>query len=673
MLRVLTLGGLTLEAGDRPGPGPRARLQGLGLLARLAAAGERGVSREKLIGAFWPEKDERAALHSLSQALHRLRAQLGIEGIVLGTRILRLDPTHCSSDVADLKAAHRARSFRAVADLYAGPFLDGIYFSDSVSLEQWIEEERRGLVTLYAEALRALASEAAAVAHHEDAARWWRCLLAQDPLDGRVATEFVHALAAAGDEAGALREARHHQTFVRAELRSEPDARLRTFIERHSARNGERHGAAHDVTSAKAPARRDVGASACDELSARARQCLYRFSREGFDEGIRYAERAVQLCPSQAEAHATLGSLCILLSQGDREGDPRSRGVGHFRRAADLKPALSEARLWLAFAAQLDHRFDDAEALALEGIALDPDGLFANTVLGWVRLTCGLTSGRWDKCVASVASFERALVIHPRDPHVAHALAAIRTLAGEHAVALALLDRAIETERWASVEMQTSGALTLSGLAALHAGQVELARERLTAAATVYSNAEQLYAPYVNALTMCGLGDLERMGGRYGDAASWYMRATAMLDSNPALIGSGHLAVRVHTRLAGVFRRLRMRFEEERHAGEARELTLARAHYSFNWCWGVSEAELHYDWAVYHAECTDGEATRASLNRAMDYGWREISLLDVEPAFAASRESDEMRATVDDARQRPGLSDRDSNPDRRMQDDVVSA
>ena len=63
MLRILTLGGLSIEAPtDRP-HGVQTRLQGLGLLARLAVAGERGLSREKLIGCFWPEKEERQALH----------------------------------------------------------------------------------------------------------------------------------------------------------------------------------------------------------------------------------------------------------------------------------------------------------------------------------------------------------------------------------------------------------------------------------------------------------------------------------------------------------------------------------------------------------------------------------------------------------------------------------
>ena len=108
MLRILTLGGLTVESSERPTQVPQARLQGLGLLARLAVAGERGVSRDKLVGCFWPEKDERSALHSLSQALHRLRADLGSDGILVGTRILRLDPKEVSSDVGDLEEATRA-------------------------------------------------------------------------------------------------------------------------------------------------------------------------------------------------------------------------------------------------------------------------------------------------------------------------------------------------------------------------------------------------------------------------------------------------------------------------------------------------------------------------------------------------------------------------------------
>lgn len=235
MLRVLTLGGLAIECPERPLATTHARLQGLGLLARLATAGERGVSRQKLVGCFWPDKPEQAALHSLSQALHRLRAELGIGELVVGTRILRLDPAQVTSDVADLDEAHRANDLDRVAALYAGPFLDGIYFHDAPELERWIESERRRLSVIHATALRELARKAAAAGDHECASRWWQRVLAEDPLDGGVASELVHSLAAAGDEARALREARTHELLVRNELGIEPDGCIRSFLDRHAS------------------------------------------------------------------------------------------------------------------------------------------------------------------------------------------------------------------------------------------------------------------------------------------------------------------------------------------------------------------------------------------------------------------------------------------------------
>ena len=75
VIRLLTFGGLAI---DRHGPlvGAHIRVQELGLLARLAVAGERGLSRDRLVSCFWPDKDQQHALHSLSQILHRIRKEL---------------------------------------------------------------------------------------------------------------------------------------------------------------------------------------------------------------------------------------------------------------------------------------------------------------------------------------------------------------------------------------------------------------------------------------------------------------------------------------------------------------------------------------------------------------------------------------------------------------------
>jgi tetratricopeptide (TPR) repeat protein len=257
--------------------------------------------------------------------------------------------------------------------------------------------------------------------------------------------------------------------------------------------------------------------------------------------------------------------------------------------------------------------------------------------------------------VASIPSLKRALQISPRDAYVPLGLGAVYTAAGEYDEASRILADAIASEEWTANEMRAVGALTLQGIARLHAGDVALARGHLEAGAKRYAQAPQIYAPYVNALTLCALGDIDRIEGRYGDAASRYARARELLEPVEAMIGCGHLMVRVETRLAGVFHRLRMRAEEERHANSAGTLTATRSRFSFNWCWGISEAELHYDWSVYHAECGNTDAMISSLRRAIDFGWRETGLLNVEPAFASRLTDQRLQRLADEARLRPGL------------------
>src|SRR6476620_10315342 len=49
----------------------------LALLAVLAAAGERGRSRDQLLLLFWPDATQTRARHSLDQLLYALRSSLG--------------------------------------------------------------------------------------------------------------------------------------------------------------------------------------------------------------------------------------------------------------------------------------------------------------------------------------------------------------------------------------------------------------------------------------------------------------------------------------------------------------------------------------------------------------------------------------------------------------------
>jgi DNA-binding SARP family transcriptional activator/Tfp pilus assembly protein PilF len=653
VLRILTLGGLTVESSERPTHVPQARLQGLGLLARLAVAGERGVSRDKLVGCFWPEKDERSALHSLSQALHRLRSDLGSDGIFVGTRILRLDPNEVSSDVGDIEEASRAGDSARIAELYTGPFLDGIFFHGAPEFERWIEEERQRLAARYTAALRKLATAASTAGDHVAAAHWWQKLLASEPLDSHVALQLVHSLAATNNISGALREARLHRTLVRAELQRESDPRIREFIERHDGHLGDALRDGRPTPHGEAAA--DLHSLTADQLCARGRQAFISFTQTGFTDGMRYVERAIKLEPQNAQAHMTLGWLYILLSQAIREGSTREQAVIHCQRAAELNPNLVDVPLALGWIADLEERFEEAECLARRAIALEPAYPFAHYVLGWIHLNHGLRTGRWEKCVESVQAFDTALRLNSRDQHSMMSLATMYSTAGQYEAAEKLLDQAVDLELAPAGEIRMIAALTLRGLLHLHRGEKQKAREDLVRASREYASAAQIFAPYVLAMTHCGLGDLERFVASYDEAVAHYARGRALLDRLPALIGAGYLAVRLETRLAGAFRRLYMRPEEERHVQNATRLTANRDGFCFNWCWGVSEAELHYDWAVYHANSANLHATLASLRKAFDYGWRDISRIDVEPAFAFCRRDASMAALAEEVRRAPPL------------------
>src|SRR5574338_549196 len=109
MLYLRTFGGLTLD------PEPVARALGAGhrarhaLLAVLAAAGERGISRDRLFALFWPESNAARARGSLKQTLYTLRGELGERELTQGVDVLRLNSEVIGSDIADFDAAIRAR------------------------------------------------------------------------------------------------------------------------------------------------------------------------------------------------------------------------------------------------------------------------------------------------------------------------------------------------------------------------------------------------------------------------------------------------------------------------------------------------------------------------------------------------------------------------------------
>ncbi len=227
MLRLITFGGLGLQS-TAAEPAPRVRQLRLAVLACIAAAGEGGISRERLATVLWPESDEGRARQSLRQALYELRHELGADVVVSATA-LSLDPRAISSDVGDFRAALAANDRARAVALVRGPFLDGFYLSGAAEFERWVEEERARLQAATVQALLALAGAAQEAGDRDAAVEWWRRLTVMDPVSGRFALGFLKALAARGDRADALAFARGHESIVRRELEADPDPGVRAL------------------------------------------------------------------------------------------------------------------------------------------------------------------------------------------------------------------------------------------------------------------------------------------------------------------------------------------------------------------------------------------------------------------------------------------------------------
>lgn len=222
MLRLLTFGGLVLET-DSGVPVGRLRRPWLAMLAVIAAAGERGVPRERLIALFWPDSDEERARHSARQVLYGLRQELGGDVIRSTGTTLSLDPAAITSDIGDFRAALARGDREQAVGFSRGPFLEAFYLTGSAAFERWMEEERGRLTTATTTALLALATDAVRTNNRDASVEWWRKLTVLDPLNGRFAVGFLKALAARGDRAEALAFARQHELVMRRELEAEPD------------------------------------------------------------------------------------------------------------------------------------------------------------------------------------------------------------------------------------------------------------------------------------------------------------------------------------------------------------------------------------------------------------------------------------------------------------------
>ena len=218
MFYLKLFGSPNLESDAAAVPGGAMQRHRLALLALLALAPARRLSRDKLIAYLWPDRDAEAGRNLLKVSTYVLRSALGERALLSEGDDLRLNPESLEIDVALFDVALERRDYPRAVELYKGPFLDGFFLPEATEFDSWSERERLRLAGGYRAALEALAQAAEDEKDFHGAVEHWRALAAHDPYDSAVAARLMSALVTVGNRAGALQHASVHERLLQAEF-----------------------------------------------------------------------------------------------------------------------------------------------------------------------------------------------------------------------------------------------------------------------------------------------------------------------------------------------------------------------------------------------------------------------------------------------------------------------
>jgi DNA-binding SARP family transcriptional activator len=225
-------GGIALAGETGPLTGPVVQRHRLALLALLAAARPRAISRDKLMAGLWSERESEPARRLLNQAVHAVRQALGAEAILSSGEELQLNTDLVRCDLVVFEEALAGGELGRAVALYTGPFIDGFFLDDAPEFERWVDRERDRLAAAYAKAVEGLAEAAERAGDTGAAVEWWKTRAGQDLYDSRVALRLMQALEGIGNRAGALQLAVTHHQLLRDELGIEPPPEVRALVER---------------------------------------------------------------------------------------------------------------------------------------------------------------------------------------------------------------------------------------------------------------------------------------------------------------------------------------------------------------------------------------------------------------------------------------------------------
>jgi len=223
-------------------PLPVTRRKSRALLYYLAAhtagmTGSRtGLSRDHLLGFFWPDLERSQGQQTLRTTLHGLRKALG-GALVIEEDTLSLSP-ETWVDVREFaalaqeqkgrgRAGANAEQLTAALDLYRGEFLAGFSLPEPASFDDWAATEREHYRRLAVRGLTTLSQLQEAAGEYGEAVDTLERALAFDPLQEDLQRAAMRLNYWAGDRAAAIRRYDTFRKLLDEEMGVPPMAETR--------------------------------------------------------------------------------------------------------------------------------------------------------------------------------------------------------------------------------------------------------------------------------------------------------------------------------------------------------------------------------------------------------------------------------------------------------------
>ena len=360
----------------------------IALLALVASSPGEVISRDRLLGFLWPDRDEATARHLLADSIYVLRKTLGERAIVASGETLRLSTDLVWTDVGELRRAIAEERWADALKLYRGDFLDGFYVRNAADFDQWALTERDRLRAMAARAASTLADLLEEAGRATEATAAAERALELAPGDETGFRNLIQLLIATSNHARAQSVARTFIEYLAAELGVSPSAETTRLLNELGAQpNGE----PIVVVASRAP--RESHARKIDSVTAslimRGRHQWHQRTLGAMGRAISYFKAAVERDPRAVEAWCGLADSWTVM--GGRGYAPIPAAIEHAAAAADralrLDDTVSATSASIGGLNILRRRWHDAESALRHAIALDSRNADAHHWLSMVLLS----------------------------------------------------------------------------------------------------------------------------------------------------------------------------------------------------------------------------------------------------------------------------------------------